>query len=242
MLSNLLLPVDVGRVLQIPINHQAFDDFLAWNFTKYGRYTVRYGYHVQWKHQFGASAGKLALPRGSATNPVWKTLWQLKIPSKVKIFILRALHGIPPLKCIPANRHIGTSGGCPICNQGPEDIRHLLFQCQPTTELLSSLGLQTVVHEASIVDMAGSGMLEHILHWQDNTLPRFANIGLKETISVACWYIWWLRRRKTNNEQIPPIYKCKFSILSITFNVARATRPLLAVKGIHSVAIAISDM
>jgi hypothetical protein len=40
MLSNLLLPMDVGRFLQIPINHQAFDDFLAWNFTKYGRYTV----------------------------------------------------------------------------------------------------------------------------------------------------------------------------------------------------------
>jgi hypothetical protein len=25
--------------------------------------------------------------------------------------------------------------------------------------------------------MAGSGMLEHILHWQDNTLPRFADTG-----------------------------------------------------------------
>jgi hypothetical protein len=29
LLNNLLLPVDVGRILQIPINHQAFDDFLA---------------------------------------------------------------------------------------------------------------------------------------------------------------------------------------------------------------------
>jgi hypothetical protein len=111
LLSNLFSPVDVGRILQIPVNYQAFDDFLAWCFTKHGRYTVRSGYHVQWKHQFGASAGLLALPGGSINNPVWKTLWKLKIPSKVKIFIWRALHGILPLKCILANRHIPTPGG-----------------------------------------------------------------------------------------------------------------------------------
>jgi ribonuclease HI len=71
-------------------------------------------------------------------------------------------------------------------------------------------------------------MLEHILRRQDNSLPGFTDIGLKETISVVCSYLWWLRRRKTHNEQVPPIYKCKFSILSITTNVARATRPSLA--------------
>jgi hypothetical protein len=59
----------------------------------------------------------LALPSGSANNPVWKILWCLKLPSKVKIFIWHSLHGIVPLKCILANRHIGTSGACPICSQ-----------------------------------------------------------------------------------------------------------------------------
>jgi hypothetical protein len=156
-------------------------------------------------------------------------MW-LKIPSKVKIFMWRALHGILPLKCILANRHIGTLGGCPICNQGHEDIRHLLFQCQPATELWSSLGLQTVIHEAFIIDRAGSGMLEHILRRQDNTLLGFADIGLKETTSVAWWYLWWPRRRQTHNEQVPPIYKGKFSILSITANASRASRPLVTVN------------
>jgi hypothetical protein len=48
-------------------------------------------------------------------NPVWKIIWQIKIPIKVKFFLWRALHGIIPLKCLLANRHIGTSAGCPIC-------------------------------------------------------------------------------------------------------------------------------
>jgi hypothetical protein len=93
--------------LQIPINNRGFDDYIAWGLTKHGQYTVRSGYHAQWTHHFGDSANLLALPGSSAVNPVWKVLWKLKIPSKIKIFIWRALHGILPLKCILANRHIG---------------------------------------------------------------------------------------------------------------------------------------
>jgi hypothetical protein len=84
LLGTLFNPDDVNRILQIPVNDHGFSDFVAWSFTSHGRYTVRSGYHVQWRHQFGASAGQLALPGSSATNPVWKIIWKLKIPSKVK--------------------------------------------------------------------------------------------------------------------------------------------------------------
>jgi hypothetical protein len=70
MLNTLFCTVDVGRILQIPLNDQGFEDFLAWGFTKHGRYTVRSGYYLQWKHQFGPSAGQLALPGQSIHNPV----------------------------------------------------------------------------------------------------------------------------------------------------------------------------
>jgi hypothetical protein len=98
LLRVLFNAVDVERILQIPINHQGFEDFIAWGETKHGRYMVKSGYYLQWKHQFGTSFSQLALPGGSATNLTWKVLWKLKIPSKVKIFMWRALHGIMPLK------------------------------------------------------------------------------------------------------------------------------------------------
>jgi hypothetical protein len=31
LLRSFLSPVDVERILEIPINHQGFDDFLSWN-------------------------------------------------------------------------------------------------------------------------------------------------------------------------------------------------------------------
>jgi hypothetical protein len=147
LLESLFCPVDVGRILQIPLNNRGFEDFIAWGFTSNGKYSVRSGYHLQWWHEFGPSAGQLSLPGSSINNPVWKELWKLHIPSKVKKIVWRALHGILPLKCILANRHIGDSGECPVCHQGPEDVSHLLFKC-PTARELSLVGkTSSVAHQ-----------------------------------------------------------------------------------------------
>jgi hypothetical protein len=113
---------------------------------------------------------------------VWRILWQLKIPSKVKIFLWRSLHGIVPLKSILVNRHIGTTSGCPICNSGPKDVLHLLFCCPVAKELWSSLGLLDIFEEAAQVDRAGSAVLEEIFKRHDNVLQGSDDIGLKEVI------------------------------------------------------------
>jgi hypothetical protein len=189
--------------------------------TSHGRYTVRSGYYLQWKHQFGPRANQLALPGTSANNPVWKILWQLKLPSKIKIFIWRSLHGIVPLKSILANRHVGTSGACPVCYQGAEDIRHLLFICPAAQEIWQAMELQDLIQEAVSTDRAGSAILEHILRREDNEIHGFQSVSLKEVVMTTCWYLWWMRRRRTHSETVPPIHKCKFSILAIVANSAR---------------------
>jgi ribonuclease HI len=221
LLNGLFNPIDVTRILQIPISTQGFEDFISWHFTKHGQYTVRSGYHLQWRHQFGPSTGQLAIPSVSALNPVWKTLWQLKIPAKVKIFAWRALHGIIPLKAILANRHIGTSGSCPVCNLDAEDIRHLLFTCPAATIVWQNLGLSQIIDDVLLEDRAGSAVLEYILNKQNNDLEGFTLFGVKEVVLVACWYLWWLRRQRTHDEPTPPVYKCKMSILAMTANAAK---------------------
>jgi hypothetical protein len=39
---------------------------------------------------------------------------------------------------------------------------------------------------------------------------------------VAACYIWWLRRRQTRGEQIPPARNCTTAICAITANAAKS--------------------
>lgn len=45
--------VDAQRILQIPLRVEVFDDFVAWNATRSGTFSVRSAYHVEFEHQFG---------------------------------------------------------------------------------------------------------------------------------------------------------------------------------------------
>jgi ribonuclease HI len=77
-----------------------------------------------------------------------------------------------------------------------------------------------IIDDALLADRDGSAVLETILTRQNNTMPGFSSLGLKEVISVGCWYLWWMRRQRTHGEPVPPISKCKISILSIASNAA----------------------
>jgi ribonuclease HI len=148
----------------------------------------------------------------------------MKIPSKSKIFLWRALHGILPLKCVLANRHVGTEGGCPICNSGPEDVLHLLFTCPVAMDLWAVLGLSQVIQEGIQTDLSGSAVLEFLLTNQETPYHNL-DVGLKEVIGISCWYLWWMRRRRTHGEDVPSVNNCKLSILSMVANFAKVSKP-----------------
>jgi hypothetical protein len=44
ILGDLFNPVHIGRILQIPINNQGFDDFVAWSLTRMG--VLRFDLHT----------------------------------------------------------------------------------------------------------------------------------------------------------------------------------------------------
>ena len=54
LIRSIFSPVDVGRILRIPLSHNGFEDFVAWQGNRNGVFTVRSAYYYEWKHQFGA--------------------------------------------------------------------------------------------------------------------------------------------------------------------------------------------
>uniref|UniRef100_A0A8R7VC88 Reverse transcriptase zinc-binding domain-containing protein n=1 Tax=Triticum urartu TaxID=4572 RepID=A0A8R7VC88_TRIUA len=83
----------------------------------------------------------------------------MQVPSKVKNFIWRALHGIVPGMSILRNRHIKVNPPCPVCKAGPEDIRHLIFTCARAKEIWAKLGLHEEIEKALVMDRSGSVVL-----------------------------------------------------------------------------------
>lgn len=78
-------------------------------------------------------------------NPVWKKVWSLKVPAKIKIFTWTALKGVIPCKGILANRHIITSSLCPLCTMECESNDHALFQCPRVAEIWEHLRMRNAV-------------------------------------------------------------------------------------------------
>jgi ribonuclease HI len=87
--------------------------------------------------------------------------------------------------------------------------------------------LSSIIANALLADRSGSAVLEHILCLPDNTPSGFAVVQFKELVAVTCWYLWWLRRRRTHGESVPPIFRCKISILAITANAMKASKSIL---------------
>jgi hypothetical protein len=119
LIRSIFWGIDVRRILQIPIT-LGREDFVVWHYNRNGLFSVRSAYHGRWKHRFGHKLNEAK---------VWKKLWKLKIPAKIKIFGWRALKGLVPCNAILANRHIIPNGGCPVCNGGAKDVKHIIFSC-----------------------------------------------------------------------------------------------------------------
>ncbi|XP_050277978.1 uncharacterized protein LOC126719474 [Quercus robur] len=66
---------------------------------------------------------------GDPLKPLWKNLWRLNLPAKVKIFAWRAcVNGLPTKEKV-CTRGITTSNECPICGKELETVHHALLHC-----------------------------------------------------------------------------------------------------------------
>ena len=178
--------MDARRILQIPLNYEAFEDFIAWHHTRTGIFSMRTVYHAEWAHKF---RGNRTGPGPSVDNPIWNKIWQLQVPRKVQIFCWRSLHGVVPVRSILTNRHIPTSSECAICQQGAEDIRHILFLCKPAVEIWQRLGIYDIIVDALVIDQSGSAILEYLLMSTSGSLPHASSVEIREAIATAGWYI-----------------------------------------------------
>jgi ribonuclease HI len=221
LIESIFWPVDAHRILQIPLSPDR-EDLVAWHYNKIGLFTVRSAYYRQWDYRFGRKERNQNIAQ-SASNPVWKKLWNLEVPSKIKIFGWRVLHGIIPCRGVLANRHIGNQGGCPICSLQCEDIKHMLFKCTRAEDIWRKLGIREKLYEDIEADRSGSVVIQDII-MRGGRLNELNAIGVSELVLTAGWYIWWERRQITHGESVQTTPRSAMSILAMTTNYMKSNR------------------
>jgi hypothetical protein len=157
-----------------------------------GYFSVRSCYHLEWAHQHGNKLRRTSEFGSSSMLPVWKTLWDLNVPAKIKIYCWRVLLGAIPCNDVLANRHMQPSFQCQLCMNDRESMCHALFTCPRVNDIWKLLGLHThVCHFES----DGGHALEALFRDRSAKALLIPEIDRNDLVATTVRYVWWERRR-----------------------------------------------
>jgi hypothetical protein len=124
---------DVQNILSIPIRSNC-EDTIAWHFDPKGVFSVKSTYHVlddrkelERCTQRGESSGS---NDSISTERVWKKIWKMKWPPKIKQFLWRVGHNSLAMKLNIKRCGIDLDTRCPICWRLDEDGGHCFLKCK----------------------------------------------------------------------------------------------------------------
>uniref|UniRef100_A0A803QP51 Reverse transcriptase domain-containing protein n=1 Tax=Cannabis sativa TaxID=3483 RepID=A0A803QP51_CANSA len=114
--------VDIDYILSIPLASSPVPDQWILHFTNSNEYTVQTGYHLA----NDLEDSELSKPSNNQ-HTWWKYFWNLKLASKVKIFVWKAFHRAIPTAASLCNRKIIDYAACSLCSNAWESVEHALF-------------------------------------------------------------------------------------------------------------------
>ena len=164
---------DAETSLSIPLSNRLPLD-------RNGRFSVRSAYKLAmeevWKERNGDSTDCLTMKQ------VWKRVWGLETPNKIRDFTWKACHNILATKENLMKRHITTDDKCDECGKEFESICHLFWFCDKAKEVWANTKLVfpfQIGQTWSFVDVV----------WQivrcDSVSP-----SLLEKVAAICWGVW----------------------------------------------------
>ena len=208
LLQELSCPRDVQAIAQTPASTTRGGDQLIWHFTKNGMYLVKSGYRLF------LSGRDQHVSAGNRGN--WLTIWNLKLPPRVKIFLWHACLGCLPVLATLQGRGVQLNPLCPICHQEPETIMHALLLCGNVNYHLANYNLDLAKWAA--------GSLANVILTNSPLLSK-AQVS---TLATVLWTIWKQQNAKVwNGRNLPPLVAVQQSFNFVSaWNLVRDNHPL----------------
>ena len=124
------LPYEAKAILSIPISPMNPSDSQVWAKSPNDIFTVKSAHKVAAKY-LDDLKGRKESP-GSSDNSkmtaIWKVVWNLKCPNKIKHFMWRACRNVLPTKQCLLHRKVLTEDKCDFCGES-ESSGHALWGC-----------------------------------------------------------------------------------------------------------------
>ncbi|KAL2898361.1 hypothetical protein RDABS01_040143 [Bienertia sinuspersici] len=127
----------------------------------------------------------MELFNGVKETELWKEVWRLEGPPKLKHFVWRVCKGSLPVRERLCHRHVSSNSECQVCSHRMETIMHALFECSYARQAWGFWSLNDLLSEAPVTSFA------EIFMWlvdklNKNEIQQFASL---------CWAIWFCRNR-----------------------------------------------
>lgn len=120
--------------------HVSRRDSFKWGFTSNGCYSSQSGRRLLELLKERQQSPHVGLP--PIEKRLWKAIWKIRAPQKLKHFLWRVLAGALPVKERLNTRGLHLDARCKLCNTGSESIGHLLFSCSYAKEVWERSGIQ----------------------------------------------------------------------------------------------------
>ena len=123
------------------------EDILIWPLTAHGNYNVRSAYRMLVDNE------NQSLPSSSTSNgdgSVWKKIWKVRVPHKIRHFLWRATKDSLPTKQDLVAQHIPVGNICDGCGDHSESVMHALWLCDQVRSVwMMDLGFLFLVQESA---------------------------------------------------------------------------------------------
>ncbi|KAG8473534.1 hypothetical protein CXB51_035814 [Gossypium anomalum] len=168
------------KILQIPLAETTYEDFQVWRGESSGEFSVRSAYKLLQEANSGPSNNYLQ----AETRDFYRKLWNLHLPSKIKITNWRiSWNYIPTLSNLKTKKVVSVAI-CPRCQHPEEDSNHIFRYCPTAIDVWSNLNLDWVCHND----------LNSIWEWLTWTF-RQRSIEQCRLICCGLWLIWTCRNQ-----------------------------------------------
>jgi hypothetical protein len=121
------VPLDVADILRTPVGLAGSTDFLAWNFTKNGVFSVKTAYHLAMQRK-KADRGASESSSSCDDHKGWLSLWDAQVPNKIKVHVWRLVMNGLAVGTELSHRKIKDDIVCLACGR-TESLVHRFWSC-----------------------------------------------------------------------------------------------------------------